>query len=183
MSDHINLVNIHPAKGPKRKPHIQLEDGFCIQFVPFYLSYVGSGWPTKTLRVTVHASKTSLKISFHFLNRKLITEGILRYFCYKSTSRTNWQFVVQKGAGMQISFYWYLLVLFWERCMCIHCLRCRWRVFLSVCYFYTHINDWHNNAVCWVLAISVHRLSEKYEKIILFVFIFHNVFWKTIPDR
>ena len=33
-----------------------------------------------------------------------------------------------------------------------------------------------NNAVCCILAISVHRLSEKYEKIISFVFIFHIVF-------
>ena len=37
--NHFNLVNILSAKGPKRKPHIQLGDGFCIQFVHFYLSY------------------------------------------------------------------------------------------------------------------------------------------------
>ena len=32
-------------------------------------------------------------------------------------------------------------------------------------------------------AISVHPLSEKYEKIFLFVFISHIVFRKIIPDR
>ena len=38
--NHTNLVNILPAKGPKRKPHIQPGDRFCKQFVPLYLSYV-----------------------------------------------------------------------------------------------------------------------------------------------
>ena len=75
--NHFNLVNILSAKGTKRKPHIQLGDGFCIQFVPFYLPYVGTCMPTKTLCVTVHAPVTSLKYQFinliHFLNRKLIT--------------------------------------------------------------------------------------------------------------
>ena len=33
MLNHFNLVNIRSVKGPKRKPHIQLGDGFCIQFV------------------------------------------------------------------------------------------------------------------------------------------------------
>ena len=33
--NHFNLVNILSAKGPKRKPLIQLRDGFCIQFVLF----------------------------------------------------------------------------------------------------------------------------------------------------
>ena len=61
--NHFNLVNILSAKGPKRKPHIQLEDGFCILFVSFYLSYVGTGKPIKTLCVTVHAPITSLKVS------------------------------------------------------------------------------------------------------------------------
>ena len=69
------MVNILSAKGPKRKPHIQLGNGFCIQFFHFYLSYVGSAKPTKTLCVTVHAPMTSLKVSI--LNRELITEGIL----------------------------------------------------------------------------------------------------------
>ena len=30
------------VKGPKRKPHIQLGKGFCIQSVHFYISYVGT---------------------------------------------------------------------------------------------------------------------------------------------
>ena len=33
--NHFNLVNTLSAKVPKRKPHIQLGDGFCIQFVHF----------------------------------------------------------------------------------------------------------------------------------------------------
>ena len=66
--NHFNLVNILSAKGPKRKPHIQLGDGFCIQFVPFYLSYVGTGRPTETLCVTVHAPMASLKVSIINLN-------------------------------------------------------------------------------------------------------------------
>ena len=63
VMNHFNLVNILSAKGPKRKLHIQLGDGFCIHFVPFYLSYVGTDKPTKTLCVTVHAPMTSLKVS------------------------------------------------------------------------------------------------------------------------
>ena len=31
--------------------------------------------------------------------------------------------------------------------------------------------------------VDVHPLSEKYEKIILFVFISHIVFYKITPDR
>ena len=38
--NHFNLVNILSAKGPKRKPHIQLGDTFCIQFCQF-LSFLG----------------------------------------------------------------------------------------------------------------------------------------------
>ena len=56
------MVNILSAKGPRRKPLIQLGDGFCIQFVHFYLSYVGTGKLTKTLCVTVQAPMTSLKV-------------------------------------------------------------------------------------------------------------------------
>ena len=61
--NHFNLVNILSAKGPKSKPHIEQVNGFCIQFVHFYLSHVGTGKPTKTLCVTVHAQMTSLKES------------------------------------------------------------------------------------------------------------------------
>ena len=46
-----------PAKGSKRKLHIQLGDGFYIQFVPFDLSYLGTGKPAKTLYVTVWVMK------------------------------------------------------------------------------------------------------------------------------
>ena len=99
--NHFNLCNILSAKGPKRKPHIQLGYGFCIQFVPFYLSYVGTGKPTKTLCLTVHAPVTSLKL--HFLDRKLIT-GILRYFCHKSIFEDKLNVCRQTGAGMQFHF-------------------------------------------------------------------------------
>ena len=53
--NHFNLVNILSAKGP----HIQLGDGFCIHFVPFHLSSVGTGRPAKTF----HVPMTSLKVS------------------------------------------------------------------------------------------------------------------------
>ena len=33
--NHFNLVNIRSAKGPKRKLHIQLGGGFCIQLSLF----------------------------------------------------------------------------------------------------------------------------------------------------
>ena len=61
--NHFNLINILSAKGPKRKSYIQLGGGFCIQFVHSYLSYEGTGRPTKTFCVTVHAPVTSLKVS------------------------------------------------------------------------------------------------------------------------
>ena len=95
--NHFNLANILSAKGPKSKPHIQLGDGFCIQLVPFYLSYVGTGKPTKTLCVTVHAPMTSLKVSIinFIFNRKLIAEYILRYFCHKSTFKDKLNVVKQ----------------------------------------------------------------------------------------
>ena len=107
---HFKLVNILSAKGPKRKPHIQLGDGFCIQLVTLYLSYVGTSKPTKTLCVTMHVPMTSLKVSIinfisdHFLNQKLISEGILRYFCHKSTFEEKLNVCRQTGAGMQFHF-------------------------------------------------------------------------------
>ena len=33
--NNFDLVNILSAKGPKRKPHIKLGDGFCLQFLSF----------------------------------------------------------------------------------------------------------------------------------------------------
>ena len=100
--NHFNLVNILSAKGPKRKPRIQLGVRFCIQFVPFYLSYVGTDKSTKTLCVSVQLPMTALKV--HLLNRKLITEGIFRYFCHKSTFEDKLNVCRQRGAGMQFHF-------------------------------------------------------------------------------
>ena len=40
----------------------------------------------------------------HFLNRKLITEGILRYFCDKSPFEDKLNVCLQTGAGMQFHF-------------------------------------------------------------------------------
>ena len=57
--NHFNLINILFAKGPKGKPHIQPGDGFCIQLIPFYLSYVK---PIKTLCVNVHVPITLVKV-------------------------------------------------------------------------------------------------------------------------
>ena len=68
----------------------------------FIFSYVGTGKPTKTLCVAVHAPLTPLKL--HFLNRKLITEGTLSYFCHKSTFEDTLNVCRQTGAGMQFHF-------------------------------------------------------------------------------
>ena len=96
------MVNILSAKGPKRKTHIQLGDGCYVQFVHLYLCHVGTSKPTKTLCVTVHAPMTSMKVSV--LNRKLITEGILRYFCHQSTFEDKLNVYRQTSAGMQFHF-------------------------------------------------------------------------------
>ena len=64
---------------PKERPHIQLGDGFCIQFVPFYLSYVGTGRPAKILCMTEHE------------------QMMLCYFCHKGTFEDK----LNVGAGRQ----------------------------------------------------------------------------------
>ena len=46
----------------------------------------------------------SINYKLHFLNRKLITEGILRYFCHKSTFDDRLNVCRQTGAGMQFHF-------------------------------------------------------------------------------
>ena len=46
----------------------------------------------------------SINYKLHFLNRNLITEGILRYFCHKSTFDDKLNICRQTGAGMQIHF-------------------------------------------------------------------------------
>ena len=73
----------------------------------------------------------SINYKFHFLDRNLITEGILRHFCHKSTFEDKLNVCRQTGAGMQlfacvvlrkvhvhslftletVSFPWYLLFL------------------------------------------------------------------------
>ena len=45
---------------------------------------------------------TSLQV--HFLNRKLVTDDILRYFCHKSTFEDKLNVCRQTGAGMQFHF-------------------------------------------------------------------------------
>ena len=42
----------------------------------------------------------SIKYKLHFLNRKLITEGILCYFCHKSTFEDKLNVCRKIGAGM-----------------------------------------------------------------------------------
>ena len=42
-----------------------------------------------------------INYKLHFLNRKLITEGILRYFCHKSTFDDKLNVCRQTGAGMR----------------------------------------------------------------------------------
>ena len=46
----------------------------------------------------------SINYKLHFLNRKLITEGILRYFCHKSIFEDKLNVCRQIGAGMQFHF-------------------------------------------------------------------------------
>ena len=43
----------------------------------------------------------SINYKLHFLARKLITEGMLRYFCHKSTFEDKLNVCRQTGAGMQ----------------------------------------------------------------------------------
>ena len=138
--NYFKLVNILSAKGPKRKPHIQLRDGFCIQFVPFYLSCIGIGRPTKTLCVTEHAPMTSLKaliINFISWNESWLLKVVYAIFVIKALSRAGWIFVVK-----QVPVFNFIVLIFAcavlrkvPRGMCIHCLRWKQWVFLSVCYF------------------------------------------------
>ena len=53
-----------------------------------------------------HANDVTENINFklHFLNRKLITEGILRYFCHKSTFEDKLKVCLQTDADMQFHF-------------------------------------------------------------------------------
>ena len=46
----------------------------------------------------------SINYKLHFLNRRLITEGILRYFCHKRTFEDKLNICRQTGAGMQFHF-------------------------------------------------------------------------------
>ena len=46
----------------------------------------------------------SINYKPHFLNRKLITEGILRYFCHRSTFEDKLNVCRQTSAGMQFHF-------------------------------------------------------------------------------
>ena len=46
----------------------------------------------------------SIRYKLHFLNRKLITEGILRYFCHQSTFEDMLNVCRQTGAGMHFHF-------------------------------------------------------------------------------
>ena len=46
----------------------------------------------------------SINCKLHFLNRKLITEGILRYFCLQNNFEDKLYVYRQTGAGMQFHF-------------------------------------------------------------------------------
>ena len=46
----------------------------------------------------------SINYKYHFLKRKLIIEGISRYFCHKSTFEDKLNACRQTGAGMQFHF-------------------------------------------------------------------------------
>ena len=50
----------------------------------------------------------SINYKLHFLNRTLITEGILRYFCHQSNFEDKLNVCRQTGAGMQFHFIYVL---------------------------------------------------------------------------
>ena len=59
-----------------------------------------------TVRDCARADDVTESINYkpHFLNRKLITEGILHYFCHQSTFEDKLNVCRQTGAGMQFHF-------------------------------------------------------------------------------
>ena len=57
-----------------------------------------------------------INYKLHFLNRKLITEGILRYFCHKDTFEDKLNVCRQTGAGKQFHYMSYINI-------CFHCFE------------------------------------------------------------
>ena len=76
----------------------------------------------------------SINYKFHFLNRKLITEGILRYFCHKSTFEDMLKVCHQTGADMQFHFI-NICLCYFEKGACAFIFTLETVGFLSVCYF------------------------------------------------
>ena len=138
-------------------------------FCPFLsVSYVITGKPTKTLCVTARANDVTEIISYklHLLNRKFITECILRYFfCYQSTFED--KFVVK-----QVPVCNFILLIF----ACVILRKVHVHLLFTLvpeCLLFLD-SDKQLNQKC--SFVSVHPLSETYVKIILFVFISHIVF-------
>ena len=168
------------TNGSKRKPHIQLGDGFRIQFVPFYLSYVGTGRPTKTLCVTEHAPMTSLKVSiiiFIYWNESWLLNVVYAISVTSALSRTSWMFVFK-----QVPVCSFILLIFAcvvLRKVHVHSLFTLETVGFPECLLF--LDQTIKSIMQFVeskqfLLVYVHRVSEEYEKIVLFVSIFHIVF-------
>ena len=76
----------------------------------------------------------SINYKPHFLNRKLITEGILRYFCHKSTFEDKLNVCRQTGAVCNFILLIFACVVL--RKVYVHSLFTLETVgFLGVCYF------------------------------------------------
>ena len=79
----------------------------------------------------------SINYKLHLLNRKLITEGYLRYFCHQSTFEDKLNVCRQTGAGMQFHFINICLRCFEKGVYAFIVHVGNSEFFLSVCYFET----------------------------------------------
>ena len=88
------------------------------------------------MRDSARANDVTVSINYklHFLNRKLITEGILHYFRHKSTFEDKLNICRQTGAGMQFHFI----------NMCLRCFE------KDACAFIVYVG---NSEFSWVFAI------------------------------
>ena len=95
------------AKGPPKKAAYSTRGRILYTVSPF-LSFLHRSRQadTNTVCDCARANYVTESISYklHFVNRNLITEGILRYFCHKSTFEDKLNVCRQTGAGMEFNF-------------------------------------------------------------------------------
>ena len=94
--------------------------------------------------MTLHDVTESNNYKLYFLNRKLITEGILRYFCPKRTSEDKLNVCRQTGAGMQFHFIY----------ICLHCFKKGAYAFIVDIGFAILDSDKQLNQQCCLLNFS-----------------------------